>query len=89
MRRFQKLPDPRDLTNGSAAILNFQNGRHDHRLEARIIVSTAFTSMKFGIKGYFGVLSSKIAGSKRSDQRVGRHLEFQNGHHDDRLKPRY
>ena len=47
----------RGLSNGSAAILNFQNGRHDERLEVTKTASSSLTSMKFGIEGYFVVLS--------------------------------
>ena len=57
VRRIQKLPDPRGLSNGSAAILNFQNGCHDERLEVTKTASSSLTSMKFGIEGYFVVLS--------------------------------
>ena len=42
-------------------------------------------SVQFCIVGYFYMLSSKIGGSKKSDQWTGRHLEFQYGHHDEIL----
>ena len=51
VRRIEKLPDPRGLSNRSAAILNFQNGHHDERLEVTKTASSSLTSMKFGIKG--------------------------------------
>ena len=57
VRRIQKLPDPRGLSNGSAAILNFRNGRHDERLEVTKTASSSLMSMKFGIEWYFVVLS--------------------------------
>ena len=52
VHRIQKFPDPRDLSNGSASILNFQNGQHDERLEVTKTASSSLTSMKFGIEGY-------------------------------------
>ena len=42
-------------------------------------------SMEFCIQRYFDKLTSKIAGSKRSDQWMGRRLEFQYGRHDETL----
>ena len=76
VRRIQKLPDPRGLSNGSAAILNFRNGHHDGRLEVNKTASSSLTSMKFGIEGYFVVLSSKITGSQMFDQWISHHLAF-------------
>ena len=41
--------------------------------------------VEFCIQRYFHMLNSKIVGSKRSDQWIGHHLEFQYDRHDETL----
>ena len=95
----KKLSDPRGSTNGLAAILNsYMAAMMKHWWLLSWVLNAVrhwnfqfcacshlAESVKFSYRGILTCWGEKIAGSQMADQCISRHLEFQYGHHDEKV----